>query len=73
MVQYPAKPFLSNITGSYVLVPVDVRPERSFEIVGVDHFDVVDARLTSHPGISKARWCEAPIAYARGSERMPGA
>jgi hypothetical protein len=43
MVQYPAKPFLSNITGSYVFVSVDVRPERSFGIVGVDHLHIVDA------------------------------
>lgn len=50
MVQYPAKPFLSNITGSYVFVPVDVRPERSFGIVGVNHFDIVDAQLAVNCG-----------------------
>ena len=46
MVQDPAKPFFSNITVSDLFVPVDVRPERRFGIVGVDHFDILDAEHT---------------------------
>ena len=43
MVQDPAKPFFSNIAVSDVFMPVDVRPELRFGVVGVDHFYVVDA------------------------------
>ena len=42
MVQDPAKPFFSNITVSDLFVPVDMRSERRFGIVGVDHFDILD-------------------------------
>ena len=43
MIEEPAKPFFSNIAVSDVFVPVDMRPEWSFGIVGVNHLDVIDA------------------------------
>src|SRR5882762_2394176 len=43
MIEEPAKPFFSNIAMSDVFVPVDMRPEWSFGIVGLDHPDVIDA------------------------------
>src|SRR5450432_1609212 len=42
MIEDAAKPFFSNIAVSDVFVPVDVRSELRFVIVGVDHFYVVD-------------------------------
>ena len=62
MVKDPAKPFFSNIAVSDVFVPVAVRPERRFGIVGVDHLDIVDAQLAVNfgdgflePGRSRGR------------------
>ena len=50
MIEEPAKPFFSNIAMSDVFVPVDMRPEWGFGIVGVDHPNVIDAENTVQIG-----------------------
>ena len=44
MVEDAAKPFHSNITASDVFVPVDMRIQLGFGVVGVDDLDVVEAQ-----------------------------